>query len=124
MCLASDQAEEACSLASLVCLGLSTGSPSEDIVEEEAGEEEEGAQAGNSGRAEAQAALLALQGGDAVALVAATPKQHFTKPPPRYTEASLVKALEALGIGRPSTYAAILKVLQVRCSNVQLMHTE
>ena len=43
-----------------------------------------------------------------------TPNQHFTQPPPRYTEASLVKKLEELGIGRPSTYAAILQVLQDR----------
>src|SRR5581483_8109912 len=40
--------------------------------------------------------------------------QHFTQPPPRYTEASLVKRLEELGIGRPSTYASILQVLQDR----------
>jgi len=43
-----------------------------------------------------------------------TPKQHFTQPPPRYTEATLVKELEARGIGRPSTYAAILSTIQDR----------
>lgn len=42
------------------------------------------------------------------------PEQHFTQPPPRYSEASLVKALEELGIGRPSTYASIIQVLQDR----------
>src|SRR6478672_10380412 len=45
---------------------------------------------------------------------AVMPNQHFTQPPPRYTEASLVKKLEELGIGRPSTYASILQVLQDR----------
>jgi len=47
-------------------------------------------------------------------LVTLNPEQHFTKPPPRYTEASLVKALEEYGIGRPSTYASIISVLQDR----------
>ncbi|MEK7833779.1 MAG: DNA topoisomerase, partial [Acidobacteriota bacterium] len=43
-----------------------------------------------------------------------TPNQHFTDPPPRYTEATLVKALEEKGIGRPSTYASIMSVIQDR----------
>lgn len=47
-------------------------------------------------------------------LKALKPEQHFTEPPPRYTEATLVKKLEELGIGRPSTYASILSVLQDR----------
>jgi DNA topoisomerase-1 len=45
---------------------------------------------------------------------AVSPNQHFTQPPPRFTEASLVKKLEELGIGRPSTYASIIQVLQDR----------
>ena len=60
-----------------------------------------------------QAALLALRKGETVALVSVTPEQHFTQPPDRFTEASLVRELERLGIGRPSTYASILRVLQV-----------
>ena len=49
-----------------------------------------------------------------VRLVALHPEQHFTEPPPRYTEASLVKALEEHGIGRPSTYASIISTLRDR----------
>jgi len=58
--------------------------------------------------------LPELKEGEAVDLQEVTPDQHFTKPPPRYTEASLVKRMEELGIGRPSTYASILQVLQDR----------
>src|SRR5690606_11301573 len=52
--------------------------------------------------------------GDAMAQGGLKPEQHFTQPPPRFTEASLVKKLEELGIGRPSTYASIIQVLQDR----------
>jgi DNA topoisomerase-1 len=55
-----------------------------------------------------------LQAGDKVALQEIRTEQHFTEPPPRYSEASLVKALEEFGIGRPSTYAAIISTLQQR----------
>jgi DNA topoisomerase-1 len=58
--------------------------------------------------------LPALAAGDALRAVDVRPDQHFTEPPPRYTEASLVKALEENGIGRPSTYAPILSTLQDR----------
>jgi DNA topoisomerase-1 len=59
-------------------------------------------------------ALPPLQQGDGVATRDVTPSQHFTEPPPRYSEASLVKKMEELGIGRPSTYASIIQVLQER----------
>src|ERR1043166_2861075 len=52
--------------------------------------------------------------GETLALNQINPEQHFTEPPPRYTEATLVKALEEKGIGRPSTYAAIMTVIQDR----------
>jgi DNA topoisomerase-1 len=52
--------------------------------------------------------------GEAVDLLGIRPEQHFTEPPPRYTEASLVKTLEEYGIGRPSTYASIISTLQQR----------
>lgn len=58
--------------------------------------------------------LPELNEGDNLELIKSKKKQHFTLPPPRYTEASLVKKLEELGIGRPSTYASIIKVLQDR----------
>jgi DNA topoisomerase-1 len=58
--------------------------------------------------------LPPLAEGEALDLVSLSPLQHFTQPPPRYTEASLVKALEERGIGRPSTYAPILSTLQER----------
>ena len=58
--------------------------------------------------------LPGMAQGDALSLVTARPEQHFTEPPPRYSEASLVKKMEELGIGRPSTYASILSVLQDR----------
>ena len=56
-------------------------------------------------------ALPALEVGDALRPLEFFPEQHFTEPPPRFTEASLVKALEENGIGRPSTYAAIISTL-------------
>ncbi len=58
--------------------------------------------------------LPALEEGEELKLLAVNTNQHFTKPPPRYTEASLVKALEEYGIGRPSTYASIISTLQNR----------
>jgi len=63
---------------------------------------------------EAGRILPPLAPGDRLAQEKVTPAQHFTEPPPRYTEASLVKKLEELGIGRPSTYASILSVLKDR----------
>jgi len=72
----------------------------EDV--DDPGDEEEG------GRLPALAEREALNRGKV------TPAQHFTEPPPRYSEASLVKKLEELGIGRPSTYASIIQVLQDR----------
>ncbi|MDH5301673.1 MAG: type I DNA topoisomerase [Gammaproteobacteria bacterium] len=58
--------------------------------------------------------LPPLEEGDKVNLQGIRPEQHFTEPPPRYSEASLVKSLEEHGIGRPSTYASIISTLQAR----------
>jgi len=63
---------------------------------------------------EAELAIPPLEVGEQLRLLGVTPDQHFTQPPPRFTEATLVKELEELGIGRPSTYAAILSVIQNR----------
>ncbi len=63
---------------------------------------------------EADAKIPDLDKGDKVVCKKVEPKQHFTQPPPRYNEASLVKALEEYGIGRPSTYATIITVIQTR----------
>ena len=63
---------------------------------------------------EKETILPIMNEGDKLNLKEVIKNQHFTMPPPRYTEASLVKKLEELGIGRPSTYASIIKVLQDR----------
>jgi DNA topoisomerase-1 len=60
------------------------------------------------------APLPAMDQGDESALKALQPNQHFTQPPPRFSEASLVKEMEKLGIGRPSTYAQIISTIQDR----------
>ncbi len=64
--------------------------------------------------AEGAAKLPPLEEGETLELRDFDPQQHFTRPPPRYTEASLIKELEVQGIGRPSTYATILSNLQDR----------
>src|SRR5438046_1838738 len=60
---------------------------------------------------DAEGAVPQLQEGEVLRLSGLEPKQHFTQPPPRFTEASLIKVLEELGIGRPSTYASILATI-------------
>lgn len=64
--------------------------------------------------AKADGNLPLLSTGDTLTVLALDRKQHFTQPPPRFTEASLVRELEESGIGRPSTYAAILSTIQER----------
>jgi DNA topoisomerase-1 len=63
---------------------------------------------------EAERSLPLVEKGETLNLNSIKPEQHFTEPPPRYTEATLVKALEEKGIGRPSTYAAIMSTIQER----------
>ncbi len=63
---------------------------------------------------ENESMLPVLEPGQTLDLLGLTPNQHFTQPPPRFTEATLVKALEEYGIGRPSTYASIISILQDR----------
>ena len=71
----------------------------------------EATEAGDYKRLDDLEPLPDLAPGDAAALRALEPKQHFTQPPPRFSEASLVKELEEAGIGRPSTYAQIISVI-------------
>jgi DNA topoisomerase-1 len=66
------------------------------------------------GKSDKENRLPDLDEGDEVALQQIRPEQHFTEPPPRYSEASLVKTLEDCGIGRPSTYASIIQTLKDR----------
>ncbi len=63
---------------------------------------------------EAERTLPLVEKGENLKLNKITPEQHFTEPPPRYSEATLVKALEEKGVGRPSTYAAIMTTIQDR----------
>jgi DNA topoisomerase-1 len=65
----------------------------------------------DEGEDDAERTLPPLAVGDPTTVAAVVPTQHFTEPPPRYTEASLVKALEENGVGRPSTYAATISTI-------------
>lgn len=68
----------------------------------------------NDAKEDDEKRLPPLEEGDTVSLLELLPEQHFTQPPPRFTEASLVKTLEEYDIGRPSTYASIISTLQAR----------
>ncbi len=74
----------------------------------------EGREGGEGRGVEDLSPIPPLAEGDQVEVREITPSQHFTEPPPRYSEASLVKELERLGIGRPSTYSAIISTLSAR----------
>jgi DNA topoisomerase-1 len=78
-------------------------------VEEAGAEKMEGA---DEEKGDENKSLPPLEAGQKLTLVQLVPEQHFTQPPPRFTEASLVKEMEERGIGRPSTYAAILSTIQ------------
>jgi DNA topoisomerase-1 len=85
--------------------GLTPGEQPEAADKDKNGDEDEGSPSG---------VLPPLAEGDRLELRALRPEQKFTQPPPRFTEATLVKELEENGIGRPSTYASIIGVLQDR----------
>jgi DNA topoisomerase-1 len=71
-------------------------------------------EATDNGDDEREGWLPPLEAGEPLALAEVAPEQHFTQPPPRYTEASLVRALEERGIGRPSTYAPTIETIKKR----------
>jgi DNA topoisomerase I len=77
-------------------------------------EDEDAAEAKTAAEGDADRMLPPMERGNPLGLGNVLAEQHFTQPPPRYSEASLVKRMEELGIGRPSTYASILSVLQDR----------
>ena len=81
---------------------------------EEATEREENNGADKNSKKDEDKRLPELFEKDVLSLMKLDPKQHFTQPPPRYSESSLVKELEEKGIGRPSTYASILSTIQDR----------
>ena len=68
----------------------------------------------NKGEEEAEVQIPVLQEGDVLQAAEILPEQHFTQPPARYTDASLIKTLEEIGVGRPSTYAPTLTIIQTR----------
>jgi DNA topoisomerase-1 len=74
----------------------------------------EGKDEANGNGEEAKSRLPSLTESEKLKLLNITPDQHFTEPPPRYTEATLIKALEERGIGRPSTYAPIIGTIRQR----------
>ena len=74
--------------------------------------EDNNASSGKSEDGEAERRLPALSEGEVLELLGLNSKQHFTQPPPRFSEATLIKELEEKGIGRPSTYAAILSTIK------------
>ncbi len=81
----------------------------------EEGKDEDAAPAGDApSKGKAKVRLPELHPDEALDCRKLEPKQHFTEPPPRYTEASLVKALEENGVGRPSTYSTIVDTIQAR----------
>src|SRR6202030_4784794 len=75
----------------------------------------DGGQVGASaGKGKARPILPKMSQDEDLTAKSIDPKQHFTEPPPRFTEASLVRALEENGIGRPSTYSSIVETIQAR----------
>ena len=81
---------------------------------EESVEREENGKTNNAQKKDEDKRLPQLSEKDVLSVLKLDPKQHFTQPPPRYSESSLVKELEEKGIGRPSTYASILSTIQDR----------